>query len=387
MKSKNGELLTQVKEATESLSNWADVSNALFDPTVGLLVRAYPDPSDRDEFMKTAEYKAIRGILTEAIEKSGLVNGAEPTKSGRFVVRLPKTLHQALEQEAGIEGVSLNQLVVTKLAVKLSQIHEGPRAHIAKIAQAYLEVRNGYSTDRVIADPELDASFLHRCRELGVAGTDYELNWQLMRARKASVLTDMPKTKKYTPRQIDDFEYASEIALAHVSQLWSSKFPEGLSLDHILCDPKLAHEFDEFALKLAPGFSPLEYRWAALGVRKAAGRYKAQAAIADLVSFKRLGVAKSVKASVIPSHAGIYVFRTDDCSLFIGETENLRNRIERHFDCSKSLGIPDWIYDAGTGNIELGIVETGGKSTARKISELRAIAEFTPILNYSGAAA
>jgi hypothetical protein len=212
MKSKNRELLTQVKEATQSLSNWADISNALFDPNVGLLVRAYPDPKDRDEFMKTAEYKAIRGIVTESIEKSGLVNGAESKKSGRFMVRLPKTLHQALEGEAGVEGVSLNQLVVTKLAVKLSQIHEGPRAHIAKIAQAYLEVRDGFSTDRVIADPELDARFLHRCRELGVAGTDYDLNWQLMRARKASVLTDMPKTKKYTLRQIDDFEYASEIS-------------------------------------------------------------------------------------------------------------------------------------------------------------------------------
>ena len=36
--------------------------------------------------------------------------------SGKFVVRLPKTLHQRLSQEAEREGVSLNQYVLYKLA-------------------------------------------------------------------------------------------------------------------------------------------------------------------------------------------------------------------------------------------------------------------------------
>ena len=37
--------------------------------------------------------------------------------SGKFVVRLPKTLHQRLAIEANKEGVSLNQLVLYKLAL------------------------------------------------------------------------------------------------------------------------------------------------------------------------------------------------------------------------------------------------------------------------------
>ena len=36
--------------------------------------------------------------------------------SGKFVVRLPKSLHQRLVAEAGQEGVSLNQYAVYKLA-------------------------------------------------------------------------------------------------------------------------------------------------------------------------------------------------------------------------------------------------------------------------------
>ena len=37
--------------------------------------------------------------------------------SGKFVVRLPKTLHQRLAIEADKEGISLNQLVLYKLAL------------------------------------------------------------------------------------------------------------------------------------------------------------------------------------------------------------------------------------------------------------------------------
>jgi antitoxin HicB len=40
----------------------------------------------------------------------------EPTHSGRVLVRMPKTLHQRLAEQAEVEGVSLNQLAVAILA-------------------------------------------------------------------------------------------------------------------------------------------------------------------------------------------------------------------------------------------------------------------------------
>jgi len=384
----SAELFSQARDAAAQLKNWADVSNVLFDQENGLLARAYPDVEDRKAFMQSEDYKAIRQIVSDALDRSGVIQGSAPEKSGKFVVRVPKSLHGALEQEANREGVSLNQLVVTKLAIKLGQVRESPKAEFAMIAQAYLESRDGYSTDRVIADPELDKRFLHRCRELGAVGTDYEINWKLMSARKNSYLKDMPKTRKYTPRRIDDFEYASEIALAHVCRVFARQYPEGISLDRIICDPVIAAEFDKFADAISPGFLPLEYRWAAFGVRKAAGRYKKQAAKAKLPTFDRLGVTKSIKASKIPAKSGIYIFRNEDDSIFIGETEDLRNRIERHFECSESQGIPDWVYHQQKSPLELGIVVfESAKSTMRKISELRAISEFSPLLNYMTSAA
>jgi hypothetical protein len=125
MATKNQQLLQKAKRAAAKATTWADLSNALFDPQVGLLVRAYSSPEERARFVKTNEYNEIQELLTDAMERTGLVEGASPAKSGKFVVRLPKSLHAALDREAAAEGVSLNQLVVAKLAVQLSQIATG----------------------------------------------------------------------------------------------------------------------------------------------------------------------------------------------------------------------------------------------------------------------
>ena len=113
------QILKQAKRAARTARSWADFSNLLFNPIDGLVTTAYPSPAERKAFLRTPEYKEIWQLLSESIDKHGLVEGATPRKSGRFVVRLPRSLHAALEQEAEDEGVSLNQLVVAKLASQL----------------------------------------------------------------------------------------------------------------------------------------------------------------------------------------------------------------------------------------------------------------------------
>jgi predicted HicB family RNase H-like nuclease len=120
-------ILEQAEEVAASVETWADLSNALFDPVNGLITRAYPTREQREQFLKTKQYKKIRALLTQAINTHGLVEGATPKKSGRFVVRLPQSLHAGLEREAEKEGVSLNQLVVAKLAAQLNAIVGQPR--------------------------------------------------------------------------------------------------------------------------------------------------------------------------------------------------------------------------------------------------------------------
>jgi hypothetical protein len=122
MKTNTERIVRLAGNAAAAADSWADLSNALFDPEHGLVARAYPTRRERERFLKSSEYRAIRQMIDAARERYGLVAGATPTKSGKFVVRLPRSLHAALEAEASAEGVSLNQLVVAKLAMQLSHL-------------------------------------------------------------------------------------------------------------------------------------------------------------------------------------------------------------------------------------------------------------------------
>lgn len=311
------------------------------------------------------------------MQQTGVVTGAEPKKSGRFVVRLPRSLHAALEHEAQAEGTSLNQLVLAKLAVQLSSVASG---RTAGLIQAFGEVRDGYSADRVVADPVLDKMFLRRCRELGMTGTDFDLNWALLSARKNSQMSLLPKTKRYTVTGTDEFEYASELAVRHL------ELTKHVSLDRIICDPDLAQKFDDFAKQLAPGFTPLEYRWLALGLRKA-GRHQKE--VAGKIEVPSLGMASSVpqlKASSLPQTSGLYLFSSAGSAVFLSHTDNLRHRMERHMDVSHSRGLPDWLWDKGP--LDLSLVEMSDALRAsRQAAELLLVENLHPILNYTRASA
>ena len=220
---------------------------------------------------------------------------------------------------------------------------------------------------------------------MGLGGTDFDLNWKLFNGRKNKYFTDLPKTKNYTASKKDDFEFSSEMAIRYVQQQIRLRDVRDVSLDKIICDPVLASEFDKIAQRLAPGFSPLDYRWVALGVRKAAGRYATRAKTIKFPSFDSLGSTCSIRASAIPAEQGMYIFRCEDDSLFIGETDNLRHRVERHFDGGGKAGIPAWLYDPGSRGISLGIATTPGVSpTDRKIVELGAVLTYKPYFNYVG---
>lgn len=365
------------KEIASSARNWADLSNALFDPIDGLVARAYPTADARANFVKTEAYQQILRLVAAARHRSGLLEGATPTKSGRFVVRLPKSLHAALEQEASAEGVSLNQLVVAKLAVQLEALAGDP---LGAVIRAFAEVRDGYSVDRVVADPELDRVFLNRCRELGAVGSDFELNHLLFHARKTKSLSNLPRTRRYTPRDSDEFEYASEIAVRYVQRREQELANRSVSLDRIICDPELAVALDEAAGRLAPGFSPLEYRWAALGLRKAR-RLAADAEDVTLSRFEQMGAARSVRLSNLPESAGLYLFRSEAQMLFVGHTANLRHRIHRHFEFGGKGGLPDWLQ-VNPRTLDLGILPMPAVDLCeRQKAELGAIRVLKPVFN------
>lgn len=62
--------------------------------------------------------EALEGYLEVKLENGDPIPEpvGEEEFSGKFVVRIPKSLHRQLSVEAGLEGVSLNQYVLYKLS-------------------------------------------------------------------------------------------------------------------------------------------------------------------------------------------------------------------------------------------------------------------------------
>jgi len=130
--SKTDEILAEAQRLAAESESWADLSNALFDPAAGLVARCFPDEAKRRAFRKSDAYDALHSLVEQKMGQTGVLAGSQPKKSGRFVVRLPRSLHAALEQEAAAEGTSLNQLVVAKLAAPLSGIATRRRGRSTK---------------------------------------------------------------------------------------------------------------------------------------------------------------------------------------------------------------------------------------------------------------
>ena len=107
------ELLRIAEAAAEDCGDWTDIHHAVFAP--GVTSGEFPDRADRERFVKSPQCDRIMALADE-VRKAG----RDGLPSGKFLVRLPRSLHAVLAREAAEEGVSLNQLVVSRLSAASS---------------------------------------------------------------------------------------------------------------------------------------------------------------------------------------------------------------------------------------------------------------------------
>lgn len=201
---------------------------------------------------------------------------------------------------------------------------------MAGVREAFRLSHEGFSADRIVVDPELNSRFVEQCRRMGLVGDARTWNVLLFRARKSGGLMEVPTTRgtEITWRDCDNFLFASEISL----QILLDE-ERASSLDDVLCDPVLAQEFDRVAARFAPGFSPLQYRWAALKLRKQAKTARSRGAV--LVPPTRLGKKTQVEQqdwSATSEGPGVYVVSDERSrNLYVGEALNLRSRLSAQF--------------------------------------------------------
>ena len=246
----------------------------------------------------------------------------------------------------------------------------------AKIIAAFEAIRNGNSVDRVIVDPELNAAFFAECQRLEIGGAAATLNRSLLNLRKAGHLRGL---KSSSPPLGDDdaYRFAAEMAVRHMERR------DGVTLDDIICDPELVAEFDKTAAAISPGFSALQYRWASLNLRKA--RRLTPELLARVAPPKQVLTfpIHSLSLNSIPSEQGLYIFFAKDKYLYVGEAENLRNRLGKHLDHSDNKGLARWMWDEGTDELflELQILDATTTQKIRRALEQELIRGRCPVFN------
>jgi hypothetical protein len=111
------ELLTLARKLAETPGlTWVEANNAIYGPG-GPYARLFSTARDRAVFARSEASRRIDELIDSLPEPP--VGPQRREYSGKFNVRVPKSLHAALASEAEAEGVSLNQLVVAKLALRL----------------------------------------------------------------------------------------------------------------------------------------------------------------------------------------------------------------------------------------------------------------------------
>jgi site-specific DNA-methyltransferase (adenine-specific) len=209
------------------------------------------------------------------------------------------------------------------------------------LLEAFRSTYEGYSVDRLVADPAMNGRFVAACRDLGLPGDARSWNRALFGMRKAGAFAEIPTTLRteFDWESCDPYLFASEIA-------WGRLVDQGCdSLDTILCDPTLAAKFDDIAQKWAPGFTPLEYRWAALKLRKSSMLVRSRAKLLTDAQLSRGESLDKSGTQRLPDSSGVYiVFGDKSTPIYAGEANNLRDRLKRQFGRqTKSLwqGISD----------------------------------------------
>jgi hypothetical protein len=247
----------------------------------------------------------------------------------------------------------------------------------AAIRNAFQAVRDGYAADRVVADPVLNELFVAQCARLGLDATVCELNRALLNLRKGGHLTGHPSSRKTSFADEDEYRFACEIAVRFLEQR------DQINLDEIICDPEKAAEFDGLAGRISPGFSPLQYRWAALNLRKR--RSLRPEIIAHGLPPQTVTVTalEDLRVDDVAVDQGTYVFYERNQTLYVGEAINLRKRIRKHLDHSDNKGLARWLWDHGTDQmfLELHVLDAGVTTRVRRALEAELIKSRRPVFN------
>ena len=248
-------------------------------------------------------------------------------------------------------------------------------------------MQDGWSSDEVVLQDELKDSFLEKCdqaADLSEILTDVDdINWcwTLMNLRKAGKL----KAKSTKRKTIDTS------GVSHVAEIVARSLTDQhqCSIDRLICDPAKRIEFDEAAKTFDADIDCYAVRKAAFQLRKA--RKLKPELISRIVDWGREIANYSIdeireKPELLNEHPGIYIFSDSSGYLYIGQTDNLRERLKQHLDESHNLSLAKYLETESGDAVSIEVHDFDPKSQAaetrmRRAYESELIANRKPRFN------
>jgi len=112
------EVYERAEALVASKSDWITVFREIFGPS-GIAREYFPTTEEMEQFEKTLEFRAVRQFIGQLREQSGDASERVPTRM--ITVRIPKSLHDSICQEANDLKVSVNKLCVTRMLQRVDR--------------------------------------------------------------------------------------------------------------------------------------------------------------------------------------------------------------------------------------------------------------------------
>ncbi len=276
-------------------------------------------------------------------------------------------------------------ILVSGLSVPCSFASENVEADLSRelLQQAFVLRHDGWSLDEVLLSDVLRKSIVDEVRKTTPEADEKQIWEGLVRLRKSG------KLHAETTRR-ENTEYGAAIVAAEIAaRRMQDEF--NVTFDQVLIDPQLLKTYDEYAKAIDSQSDTHALRKAALRLRKS--RQLKPELVLRVTDWKRDFVTLSVEEAkhrieTLPKRPGIYIFRDTTGFLYIGQSNNLRERLAKHLDASDRQNLADYLSKnaAGSLTLELHVFREGSpaeKTVVREAYESELIRSRKPRLNLS----
>ncbi len=227
---------------------------------------------------------------------------------------------------------------VSGFAEQAASVFEKRELSPSQLIEIFVANHHGWSLDEVLLSDERRQLIVNAAKKID-ATIDEKLLWEgLVRLRKAGKL-------KIETTQRATTDYGAALPAAEIA---ARKMQDELavSFDQILVDSKLLKEYDKLAREIDAHSENYILRKAALRLRKSC-QLKPEL-VTRVTDWKREIVTWPIEVAKrnidgIPSRPGVYIFRDATGYLYIGQSNNLRERLGKHLIESDRVSLAKYL--------------------------------------------